>query len=101
MNVENDCRLLGAQITVMSVDCAKRVNVLHLVDDREAGEAVGVGSQPIIGRIHMLQLAIENDFLTVSCFLLKYLWVDMLLGLDMLRGHQVNVERRFTFGINF
>ncbi|KAI5710194.1 hypothetical protein M8J75_006549 [Diaphorina citri] len=56
----------GAQTTIMSAACAARVNITRLIDTRWAGIAKGVGVQRIIGRIHMVQIAIENDFLTTS-----------------------------------
>lgn len=40
----------------------------------------------------MVQVAIENDFLTTSFSVLEEQPMDMLLGLDMLRRHQVNMS---------
>lgn len=57
---------------------------------RWAGIAKGVGVQKIIGRIHMVQIQIENDFLTSSFSVLQEQPMDMLLGLDMLKRHQVS-----------
>lgn len=57
--------------------------------DRWAGIAKGVGVQRIIGRIHMVQIQIENNFLTTSFSVLEEQPMDMLLGLDMLKRHQV------------
>lgn len=51
--------------------------------------AKGVGTQRIIGRIHMVQLQIGNDHLTSSFSVLEKQGMDMLLGLDMLKRHQV------------
>lgn len=87
----NNCE--GAQTTIMSAACAERVNIMRLVDTRWAGIAKGVGVQRIIGRIHMVQVAIENDFLTTSFSVLEEQPMDMLLGLDMLKRHQVNIKK--------
>lgn len=57
---------------------------------RWAGIAKGVGVQRIIGRIHMVQIQIENNFLTTSFSVLEEQPMDMLLGLDMLKRHQVS-----------
>lgn len=59
---------------------------------RWAGIAKGVGVQRIIGRIHMVQMRIEKDFLTTSFSVLEEQPMDMLLGLDMLKRHQVIIN---------
>merc|ERR1719419_957376 len=82
----------GAQATIMSQKAAERCNIIRLVDRRWAGVAKGVGTQKIIGRVHMAQIQIEKDFLTSSFSILEDQPMDMLLGLDMLKKHQCTID---------
>merc|ERR1712096_466177 len=59
---------------------------------RWAGVAKGVGTQKIIGRVHMAQIQIESIFLTSSFSILEDQPMNMLLGLDMLKKHQCTID---------
>merc|ERR1719477_511848 len=76
----------GAQATIMSQKAAERCNIMRLVDQRWAGIAKGVGTQKIIGRVHMAQIQIEKDFLTSSFSILE----DQ--PMDMLKKHQCTID---------
>jgi DNA damage-inducible protein 1 len=79
----------GAQMTIMSKSCAERCGIMRLVDTRFSGIARGVGTQKIIGRIHIAQLEVEKQIFATSLSVLEDQSIDMLIGLDMLRRHRV------------
>ncbi|CAM9594194.1 unnamed protein product [Phaeothamnion confervicola] len=77
----------GAQSTIMSLTCAERCGLTHLIDKRFAGEARGVGVGKILGRIHMSHIKIGGTFFPCSFTILEKSDVEFLFGLDMLRRH--------------
>ncbi|CAF1271473.1 unnamed protein product, partial [Didymodactylos carnosus] len=82
----------GAQMTIMSQACAERCGIMRLVDRRWGGIAKGVGTQKIIGRIHLAQIEVEKAFFTTAFSVLEDQPMDMLLGLDVLKRHQCVID---------
>ncbi|CAF1427636.1 unnamed protein product [Adineta ricciae] len=82
----------GAQMTIMSKACAERCGIMRLVDARFQGIAKGVGTQKILGRIHLAQLEVEKQFFATSLSVLEEQSIDMLIGLDMLRRHRCVID---------
>ena len=86
----------GAQMTVMTVQCAKKCNLLEVVDPRFRGVAAGVGAARIVGRVHMAQLRFgRKSACDVSVTVLEQSSShspDLLLGLDLMRKYQATID---------
>jgi len=82
----------GAQMTIMSKPLAAKCGLLRLMDERWKGKAIGVGSAPILGRIHLTQLKFGSMYLQTSISVLEDQKLDLIFGLDMLRRWQAVID---------
>lgn len=82
----------GAQMTIMSKECAEKVGILRLMDKRFAGLAVGVGSQKILGKVHMVQLQFGKSFFPAAITILEDASMDMIFGLDNLKRYRCAID---------
>jgi DNA damage-inducible protein 1 len=62
-------------------------------------QAVGVGSAPIIGRVHIAQLKIGGTFFNCSFTVLDQPDMEFLFGLDMLKRHRVRDAVHASFNL--
>ncbi|GME85344.1 unnamed protein product [Ambrosiozyma monospora] len=81
----------GAESTILHPEIAEKCGLSRLIDKRFVGQAIGVGSTEILGRIHSAPLKIGTQFFPCG-FTVLDAGVDMLLGLDMLRRYQACVD---------
>jgi DNA damage-inducible protein 1 len=82
----------GAQTTIMSMACARRCNIGHLIDTRYTGIAKGVGSSKILGRIHMVPMQLGSIFIPISITILEDDSMEFLFGLDNLKRHRCCID---------
>lgn len=83
----------GAQVSVLSQRAAAQAGVLHMMDRRYAGHALGVGQCRVLGRLPAGCLVFYLHGICVPAPAITVLehaneGVDLLLGLDFLRDYQ-------------
>jgi len=84
----------GAQMSIMSKKTAIKCNVDYLIDHKFKGIAKGVGTQKIIGKIHLLDLEIDSKGTSLPCSfrILEDQDLDIIFGLDMLMSHGIMLD---------
>lgn len=82
----------GAQSTIMSQDVAEKCGILHLLDTRFSGTAVGVGTGKILGRVHLTPIKIAGHFFPCTITVMENSNMDFLFGLDMLKRHRCRID---------
>jgi len=70
----------GAQMTIMSSECARNCGLTDLIDVRFSGIAQGVGTQKILGRIHTAYVQIGNDCLSSTFSVIENQPMGVIIG---------------------
>ncbi|AFZ79009.1 hypothetical protein BEWA_018540 [Theileria equi strain WA] len=76
----------GAEHTIMNKECAKRCNLLNMIDERFKG------TRNTVGKIHLADLKIGPIFIHVSFVILDGGNIDFILGLDILRRYACTIN---------
>jgi hypothetical protein len=82
----------GAQKSIIGPKVAERCGITNLIDSRFQGMAVGVGQSKIVGSLHYIPVKIGMHFLPCSLYVVEGQEDLFILGLDMLKKHQVCVD---------
>jgi len=81
----------GAQISIMPIEIAFNLGMEEILDYKHQGMIHGVGKQEILGKIHFVELQL-NDFLLGCSFTVISDQDDIILGLDMLLAHGMKID---------
>lgn len=82
----------GAQVSIMSEQCAIRCGLQDIIDERVKHEVRGVGSQQTVGRIWMVDVIIGTHTIPCSFTILKNVDFDALFGLNLLMAHNCTIN---------
>ncbi len=82
----------GAQISVMSKDCAERCEIADLIDDRVKEKMEGVGEKTALGKIWVTDIVLERYSLPCSFTVVDGVNFDLIFGLDMLKKHNFSID---------
>ena len=84
----------GAQMTVMTLACAQKCNLIELIDMRFSGVASGVGVAKIVGRVHLATLRFGRTAAAdVSITVMDQRGgPELLIGLDLLRKYKAHID---------
>ena len=72
----------GAQVSVMSLSMARELGVDFLIDHFCEGKLVGVGSKDMSGKIHYLDIQLDNFKLPCGFTIIDNNDINIMLGLN-------------------
>ena len=94
----NGCRIqayvdCGAQRTCMSMKCAKRCGVSHLIDTSCSGDFLTAsGIQKNVGRVHFFPIKTARNKLLTSFEIMDHMEDDIIFGLDLLKRYNCTID---------
>jgi len=72
----------GAQVSVMSLSLAKQLGIDYLIDHFCEGKLVGIGTKEMIGKIHYIDIQLDNFNLPCSFTIIDNDNLKIMLGLN-------------------
>ncbi|KAL6931239.1 hypothetical protein ACO0R3_002700 [Hanseniaspora guilliermondii] len=82
----------GAEKSILSSDFLEGLKLDKMLDKRFVGQARGVGTSNITGRLHHVMLTFDNEFLPHSLTVLDSLGSAVLIGLDFMRKYKCIID---------
>jgi len=72
----------GAQVSIMSLSMAKELGVDFLIDHFCEGKLIGIGTKNMSGKIHYLDIQLDNFNLPCSFTIIDNNDINIMLGLN-------------------
>lgn len=82
----------GAEKSVIADSFLEGLNLEKMLDKRFVGQATGVGTSNITGRLHHVMFTFDNEFLPHSLTVLDLVGPTMLIGLDFMRKYKCIID---------
>ena len=88
----------GASSSVLSLDTVKKLGLYEYIDFSYNGIAVGIGTNKIIGRIHYIEIQVDDYIIPISVNVLEnsenFTDFDILIGLNVLYANGIIIDTR-------
>lgn len=82
----------GAEKSILSSNFLEDLKLDKMLDKRFVGQARGVGTSNITGRLHHVMFTFDNEFLPHSLTVLDSLGSAILIGLDFMRKYKCIID---------
>ncbi len=82
----------GCQASLVTPEGARRCGLDGEVDPRVGGAIGGIGSAPIVGKVHLTTVAIGGATLPISLLVVEQAIAPFVLGIDVLARHSAVID---------